>query len=212
MIGLPRSTYYRRPAASATARAELDAPLRDQIAAIRAEFPAYGYRRVTQEMRRRGHVINHKRVQRVMQGMLAPPMPRRRPWVIAEPDTVTGAWYPNLAAALTPTGPDQLWVADLTYLRVASEFLYLAVLLDAWSRKVVGYAFGPILDARLPLAALDAALDSRDPPPGCVHHSDRGTQPRFNWSSQYSLCSPIAGNHPTPRPVFSIPESYAGEC
>jgi putative transposase len=163
-------------------------------------------------MRRRGHVINHKRVQRVMQGMLAPPMPRRRPWVVAEPDTVTGAWYPNLAAALTPTGPDQLWVADLTYLRVASEFLYLAVLLDAWSRKVVGYAFGPILDARLPLAALDAALDSRDPPPGCVHHSDRGTQPRFNWSSQYSLCSPIAGNHPTPRPVFSIPESYAGEC
>lgn len=176
MIGLPRSTYYRRPASRETARADLDAPLAQEIAAIRAEFPAYGYRRVTQALRRRGLAVNHKRVQRVMRGMLAPPLPRRRPWVVAEPDAVTGAWYPNLAAHLTPSGPDQLWVADLTYLRVGGEFLYLAVLLDAWSRKVVGYAFGPVLDARLPLAALDAALDSREPLPGCVHHSDRGTQ------------------------------------
>lgn len=176
MIGIPRSTYYRRTAAERSVGTDPDTLLRDQITAIRADFPAYGYRRVTQELRRRGHVINHKRVQRVMRGMLAPPLPRRRPWVVAEPDTVSGAWYPNLAADITPTGPDQLWVADLTYLRVGKDFLYLAVLLDAWSRKVVGYAFGPVLDARLTLAALDAALDSRNPPRGCVHHSDRGSQ------------------------------------
>jgi putative transposase len=81
-------------------------------------------------------------------------------------------------AGLVPSGPDQLWVADLTYVRVALRVGYLAVILDAWSRRVVGYAVGPLLDARLPLAALDAAVESRRPPApaGCIHHSDRGTQ------------------------------------
>lgn len=177
MIGLPRSTYYRRPAAEPGAVAEADAPLRTLIEAVRTEYPMYGYRRVTQELRHRGHPVNHKRVQRVMRSLLGPPLPRRRPWiVVAEPDAVTGAWYPNLAPNVTPTGPDQLWVADLTYVRAGREFVYVAVILDAWSRRVIGYAFGPVLDARLPLAALDAALEARHPPAGCVHHSDRGSQ------------------------------------
>jgi putative transposase len=77
---------------------------------------------------------------------------------------------------MTPTGPDQLWVADLTYLQVGRETAFLAVVLDAWSRPVIGYAAGPILDARLPLATLEAALESRRPLPGCIYHSDRGTQ------------------------------------
>jgi transposase InsO family protein len=119
----------------------------------------------------------------VTRTLLAPPPPRRS-WVVAEPDAVTGSWFPNLRAACTPTAPDQLWVADMTYLRVGTEAAFLAVILDAWSRKVIGYALRPVLDARLPLAALDAALDTRSPARDCIHHSDRGSQPEFNRSSQ----------------------------
>ena len=187
MIGLPRSTYYRRPAATGSAGddtaaspcpspADRDGALRDAISAVRGGHPAYGYRRVTQALRRDGLLVNKKRVQRVMRTLLAPPPPRRRSWAVAEPDAVAGAWFPNLRADCTPTASDQLWVADMTYLRVGAEAAFLAVILDAWSRKVIGYAVGPVLDARLPLAALDAALDSRTPAPNCIHHSDRGSQ------------------------------------
>jgi putative transposase len=174
MIGLPRSTYYRRP--KATAPNDGDAPLAAAITAVRTTFPAYGYRRVTKELRRRGVFVNHKRVQRVMRAFLAPPSRRRRPIILADGCAEDAAIYPNLRAGFVPNGPDQLWVVDLTYVRVALRFVYLAVILDAWSRKVIGYAVGPVLDARLPLAALDAAVESRQPPPGCIHHSDRGTQ------------------------------------
>lgn len=174
MIGLPRSTYYRRPHATTSSAA--DAPLAAAITAVRTTFPAYGYRRVTKELRRRGLWVNHKRVQRVMRTFLAPPSRRRRPIVLAEGLAEDAAVYPNLRAGFVPLGPDQLWVADLTYVRVALRFVYLAVILDAWSRKVIGYAVGPVLDARLPLAALDAAVESRRPAVGCIHHSDRGTQ------------------------------------
>jgi putative transposase len=181
MIGLPRSTYYRRsvsPLALSTNGpvVDRDDALRDAITAVRQAHPAYGYRRVTHALRRTGLLVNHKRVQRVMRTLLAPPMPRRRSWLVAEPDAVTGSWYPNLRAECTPTAADQLWVADMTYLRVGAEAAFLAVVLDAWSRKVIGYALGPVLDARLPLAALDAALDTRTPTPECIHHSGRGSQ------------------------------------
>jgi putative transposase len=174
MIGLPRSTYYRREAA--TPAEDRDVPLREAILAIRRVHPAYGYRRVAQALKRHGQRVNKKRVQRVMRSLLAPPLPRRRAWIVAEPDAVTGAWSPNLRATCLPTAPDQLWVADLTYLHVGADAAFLAVILDAWSRKVIGYALGPVLDARLPLAALDAALASRTPTRGCIHHSDRGAQ------------------------------------
>jgi putative transposase len=84
--------------------------------------------------------------------------------------------FPNLARDLRPTGPNQLWVGDITYIRLRSEFVFLAVILDAWSRKVVGYAVSKLLDTRLPLAALEAALAARSPAPGLIHHSDRGCQ------------------------------------
>lgn len=176
MIGLPRSTYYRRPRVAAADAGDPDASLRDAIADVQRAFPGYGYRRVTRELRRQNQPVNHKRVQRVMQAMLLPPPPRRRPWLVAEPDAVTGTWYPNRRAGLVPTGPNQLWVADITYVRLERSFVFLAVVLDVFARRVVGYAIGPTLDARLPLAALDAALESRQPLPGCVHHSDRGSQ------------------------------------
>jgi transposase InsO family protein len=89
---------------------------------------------------------------------------------------VSGSWYPNLRAGVVPTGPNQLWVADITYVRLERAVVFLAVVLDVFSRKVIGYAIGPTLDARLPLAALDEAIESRRPPPGCIHHSDRGSQ------------------------------------
>ena len=176
MIGLPRSTYYRRPRESDEHAVEADADLRAAISRVQQEFPGYGYRRVTRELRAGPHRANHKRVQRVMQAMLRPPSARRRPWVVAEPDSVSGSWYPNLRAEIIPTGPNQLWVSDITYVRLERAFVFLAVVLDVFSRKVIGYAIGPTLDARLPLAALDAAIESRQPPPGCVHHSDRGSQ------------------------------------
>src|SRR3712207_2836206 len=101
--------------------------------------------------------------------------PKRR-FVVTTDSDPDGPIFPDLAKDLGPTGPAQLWVADLTCLRVLSGFVHLAVILDAWSRRVVGWALGRRIDAELALAALEAALASRKPPPGCVHHSDRGAQ------------------------------------
>ena len=176
MSGLARSTYYRRPdSARAQAVAAADAALRATIEAITGEFPGYGYRRVTHELRRRGTTVNHKRVARVMRASALAARPRRR-FVLTTDSAHDEPVFPNLLRDVQPDGPNQVWVADLTYLRLEREFAYLAVILDAWSRKVVGYAVGHVLDARLPLAALEAALESRRPPPGLIHHSDRGVQ------------------------------------
>ena len=93
--------------------------------------------------------------------------------------------FPNLAKDMAIDGPNQLWVADITYIAIATGFVYLAAILDAWSRRVVGYAIGRAIDARLTLAALKAAIRARQPPRGCVHHSDRGSQGEFKRSSQH---------------------------
>ncbi len=142
MIGLPRSTYYRRPREPDANASDADADLRAAITQARQEFPGYSYRRVTRELRSGPHRANHKRVQRVMQAMLRPPAARRRPWVVAEPDAVSGSWYPNLRAKIVPTGPYQLWVADITYVRLERTFVFLAVVFDVFSRKMIGYAIG----------------------------------------------------------------------
>lgn len=175
-MSLARSTYYRRPDPDrALARARAEAELRSQIELILEEFPAYGYRRVTHELRRRGIHVNHKRIARIMREAALTPRRVRR--FLATTDCAHGEpIYPNLLPGLEPSGADQVWVADLTYIRLASGFVYLAVILDAWSRKVVGYAISHLLDARLCLAALEAAVEERCPAPGLVHHSDRGVQ------------------------------------
>jgi putative transposase len=100
----------------------------------------------------------------------------KRCFVVTTDSDHDGPIFPNLAKDLAPSGPDQLWVADLTYIRILSGFVYLAVILDAWSRRVVGWALSRRIDADLALAALEAAIASREPPPGCVHHSDHGSQ------------------------------------
>ena len=135
----------------------------------------YGYRRISKELRRRGMVVNRKRVQRLMQtdNLLAL---QRRAFVVTTDSQHEFEVYLNLASRVKLTGINQLWVADITYIRLQKEFVYLAVILDAFSRKVVGWALDKTLAASLPKAALEMAIAVRQPGPGLVHHSDRGVQ------------------------------------
>lgn len=135
----------------------------------------YGYRRVTRELRAQGLAVNHKRVARIMaeDNLLCL---RQRRFVHTTDSKHDLHVYFNLAARLTLTGIDQLWVADLTYIRLREQFVYLAVILDAFSRRMLGWALDDSLHGELALAALRQALELRHPAPGLVHHSDRGVQ------------------------------------
>ncbi len=135
----------------------------------------YGYRRISAELRRRGMLVNHKRVLRIIRedNLLAV---QPRAFVVTTDSDHEFEVYLNLASRMKLTGMNQLWVADITYIRLKKEFVYLAVVLDAFSRKVVGWALDCTLAARLPIAALEQAIAQRQPPPGLVHHSDRGVQ------------------------------------
>jgi putative transposase len=154
---------------------QADMTLRDAIQRIALENRFYGYRRVTAELARQGLVVNHKRALRLMRqdNLLAA---RKRRFVFTTDSRHTFAVYPNLAERLELTDVNQLWVADITYVRVREAFLYLAVVLDAFSRRAVGWELGEDLRAELALAALDRALADRSIRPGIVHHSDRGAQ------------------------------------
>ncbi|MGB3538265.1 MAG: IS3 family transposase [Mesorhizobium sp.] len=173
MIDLPRSTFYYR-ATTKTAKLS-DMELVTIIEEIQDELPCYGYRRVTHELRRRGHLVNHKRVARVMRAAGLGIKPRRR-CVRTTDSSHDSPIYPNLYRNVIPDRPDMVWVADFTYIRITTGFCYLAVILDACSRKVVCYALSRRLDTPLALAALRSALTRRRPPPGCIHHTDRGCQ------------------------------------
>jgi putative transposase len=175
-MSMPRSTYYKTPdVAREERRQQSDDALGRAIEHVVDDWPAYGYRRVTHELRRRGIVANHKRVARLMRQRGLQAKAARR--FVATTDSGHGEpIFPNLARGFVPTGPDQLWVADITYLQLPNRFVYLAAILDAWSRKVVGYAIGNTMETRLTLAALDSACKSRQPGPGLMHHSDRGSQ------------------------------------
>jgi transposase InsO family protein len=135
----------------------------------------YGYRRVTRELRYRGMVVNHKRVARIMKkdNLLAV---QRRAFVLTTEPNHEFEVYMNLAKRMKLTGINQLWVADITYIELGREFVYLAIILDAFSRMVVGWALERTLSTRLCIAALEKALAARKPPAGLVHHSDRGVQ------------------------------------
>jgi putative transposase len=173
VLALSRAAYYRRQ----TGRSERasDTELHDQIQRVALEWPAYGYRRITAELQRYGLVVNHKRVLRLMREDNLLCLRKRK--FIRTTDAPHGLLvYPNLVPALTVSGPNQLWVADITYIRLQQEFIYLAVLLDAWSRRCVGWALDRHLEAELALAALRMALATRQVPPGLVHHSDQGAQ------------------------------------
>jgi putative transposase len=169
-MGLTRSTFYDAPVAQID-----DAEIVARMVAICDEFEAYGYRRVGAALRHQGVVVNGKKIRRLMRAHDLQPRRRRR-FVATTDSDHNGPIFPDRAKGKVVDGPNQLWVADLTYITIATSFVYLAAILDAWSRRVVGYAISCSLDARLPLAALKSALRTRKPSPGCVHHSDRGSQ------------------------------------
>jgi len=174
-MGLARSSYYYQPRGVSPAKLEADADLRDRMEQIALRFPRYGYRRMTRQLQREGWAVNHKRVLRLMResDLL---VKSKRKWLSTTESRHGFRVWPNRYREVQPTGINQVWVADLTYVRLRWEFVYLAVILDAFSRRVVGWALSRSLDARLTVAALRAALQDRQPLAGCLHHSDRGVQ------------------------------------
>jgi putative transposase len=172
-LSLGRATYYRWQQAGPAP--EEDVELRAQIQLIALEMPVYGYRRITHALQRQGVLVNHKRVLRLMRedNLLCL---RKKGFVRTTDSTHALVVYPNLRPELSVNGLDQLWVADITYVRLQQEFVYLAVLLDAYSRRCIGWALDRFLEAELALAALRMALAMRPIRPGLVHHSDRGVQ------------------------------------
>ena len=168
-MGIPRSTFYAKPLAGPDETAIVEA-----ISSICDAFEQYGWRRVRAALHQQGLVVN-KRVRRLMREHDLQPRIQRRRTTTTDSDHDQPI-FPNLAKDAKVDGPDQLWVADITYVPVIDGFVYVAIVLDAWSRRVVGYALSRSIDVRLTLAALGAAVEGRKPPPGCVHHSDRGSQ------------------------------------
>jgi putative transposase len=171
---ISRAGFYRWLRAEAPVEEEME--MRAAIHQVVLEHRGrYGYRRVSRELRRRGMVVNHKRVARLMRedNLLAI---QPRAWVQTTDSGHQLEVYLNLAARMKLTGVNQLWVADITYIRLRTEFVYLAVVLDAWSRKVVGWALGRSLAVSLAVGAMKQAIAQRQPMPGLVHHSDRGAQ------------------------------------
>ncbi len=169
-----RGGFYRSLPAERSQEEDLE--MRSLIQQIVLEHRRrYGYRRVTKELKDRGILVNHKRVSRIMrEDNLLAVQPKR--FVATTNSDHKLEVYLNLARRMKLTGLDQLWVADITYIRLHAEFVYLAVILDNFSRKVVGWNLDRTLSSRLAIEALQRAIDSRQPPPGLVHHSDRGIQ------------------------------------
>jgi transposase InsO family protein len=171
--GVSRASFYRYW--QQRAPREEEAELRDQLQTLALAHRSYGYRRLTAALRRAGHAVNHKRVLRLMRAdnLLSV---RQRRFVVTTDGRHSWRIWPNLARWAKPTAPNQLWVADITYLRLRGEFVYLAVVLDVYSRRVVGWALREEIDTHLTLEALRMALATRDLVPGLIHHSDRGVQ------------------------------------
>ena len=169
-MGLPRSTFYDAPSVAVD-----DSEVVRRMRTICDEFETYGYRRVGAALRQDGMVVNSKKVRRLMREHDLQPQPRRR-FVATTDGNHELPVFPNLASNIVPDGPNQLWNGDITYVAVASRFVYVAPIVDALSRRVVGYAIARSIDARLAVAALEAAIALRRPPRGCICHTDRGSQ------------------------------------
>lgn len=172
-LALSRSTHYRHLANPLST--DPDVELRDHIQRIALDWPQYGYRRVTAELHRQGVEANHKRVLRLMRqdNLLCL---RKRRFISTTDSRHSLSVYPNLVPEVRLSSINQLWVADITYIRLLREFVYLAVILDAYSRRCIGWALEPYLEATLAVEALRMALATRGVEPGLVHHSDRGVQ------------------------------------
>jgi len=168
-----RASYYRSWRKKEPRQEEL--ALRDAIQRFALKDRHYGYRRMTQLLKREGWIVNHKRILRLMRedNLLSL---RRRRFIVTTNSDHTWRIYPNLARGMVLSGINQLWVADITYIRLQLEFIYLAVVLDVYSRRVVGWSISRRLDSRFAQQALEKALKQRQPLAGLIHHSDRGVQ------------------------------------
>jgi putative transposase len=174
LAGVSRAGFYRHWEASAPKQA--DTAVRDELQRVALEKRFYGHRRVCQEMRQRGYVINAKRVLRLMREDNLLALRARR--FVPQTTDARHTWrlWPNLARGLITQNINELWVADITYVRLNEEFVYVAVVLDAHSRRVIGWALARHLGATLAVGALQMAMADRQPAPGLIHHSDRGVQ------------------------------------
>jgi transposase InsO family protein len=174
LAGVSRASYYRFDDQAETGP-DPDMALRDAIQRIALDWSTYGRRRVTKELRRQGWTVNKKRVARIMREDNLLCLLKRK-FVVTTDSNHGRKIYPNLAGKMILTGTDQLWRADITYIRLRDEFVYLAVVLDAFSRRVIGWALDRTMEDDLTLSALRMALSRRVVAPGLVHHSDRGSQ------------------------------------
>jgi putative transposase len=171
---ISRASFYRFEE-DAISGGDADMDLRDAIQRVALEWPCYGRRRITRELHRRGWAVNWKRVYRLMRedNLLCV---RKRKFVVTTDSNHGNRIWPNLTAGMVLTDIDQLWRADITYIRLREEFVFLAVVLDAYSRRVIGWALDRTLEDELTLSALEMALSRRVAGPDLVHHSDRGSQ------------------------------------
>ncbi len=172
-MNLPRSSFYYQSKTREIPPEEQ--ALIDRMEEIAEDFPKYGYRKMTAQLLRDGIRVNHKKIQRIMRekGLVAK---KTRRFVKTTDSNHPYPIYPNLIKGRIVTDINQVWVADITYIRIATAFVYLAIILDLFSRKVVGYAISRRIDTDLSLAALRMAIQNRNPPPGVIHHSDQGVQ------------------------------------
>lgn len=176
---MARSTYYYKAVEKTKSDKRALVELRDQIEKITLEWPHYGYRRVTAELARKGFKVNHKRVARIMREESLQCQIVRK--YLRPKNKKTGLERfnvaPNLTQGLRLREANRLWVSDITYVRLDQQFVFLAVILDAWSRRVIGWAISESMHVELTIAALRMAILSRRPKPNsCIHHSDRGSQ------------------------------------
>jgi putative transposase len=172
---LARSSFYYKPRGKSPHQMKVEADLRDRIETICLGFPRYGYRRVTYQLQREGKQVNHKKVLRLMrESDLLCRVKRKR--VKTTNSRHRFPRYPNLVKGVAIRCLNQVWLADITYIRIRTGFVYLAAILDAFSRKVIGYAVSGALDTTLTLQALKMAIAERKPGPGVIHHSDQGVQ------------------------------------
>jgi putative transposase len=172
---LTRSSFYYNPKGKDTECMQAEADLRDKIEAICLEFPRYGYRRVTHQLKHEGCQINHKKVLRLMRESDLLCRVKRK-WVKTTDSRHLFPRYPNLIKGMAISRLNQVWISDITYIRIKTGFVYLAAILDAYSRRVIGYAVSASLDTSLTLKALMMAVAERQPGSGVIHHSDQGVQ------------------------------------
>jgi putative transposase len=208
LAGVSRASYYRHWEVVAPDEAEMAvrASIQEVVLTHRRR---YGYRRVAVDLRRQGLAVNHKRVLRIMRedNLLAI---RYRKYILTTNSQHDCPVYLNLAARMTVTAVNQLWVADITYIRLRTEFVYLAVVIDRYSRKAIGWALDRSLTAGVAVTALQHAIGRRQPPPGVVHHSDQGTQ---YASAEYAAV--LRASQMTPsmsRPANPYDKAYASHC